>query len=107
MTKGDGGVYSKAYTVDGAMSDVQLKVVKNGTVWIGDSTGNNVTFNLSGAGTFTVYCDGTKAWVEGDIVTYDESFTVTSVTVVGNGSLDGDYWLNNIRLGIPPRRSTT
>ena len=42
------------------MNDVQFKVVKNGTDWIGDETGNNVTFNLTGAGTFTAYCDGSK-----------------------------------------------
>ncbi|MBQ1475517.1 MAG: PT domain-containing protein, partial [Ruminococcus sp.] len=46
MTKGDGGIYTKQYTVDGAMKDVQLKAVKNGETWIGDETGNNVTFNL-------------------------------------------------------------
>ena len=96
MTKGDDGIYTKQYTVDAAMKDVQLKAVKNGTAWIGDETGNNVTFNLSGPGTFTVYCDGTKTWVDGDIVTYDDGLTVDSVTAVGNGSTDGDNWLNNV-----------
>nr|WP_316614812.1 hypothetical protein [uncultured Ruminococcus sp.] len=49
MTKGADGIYTKQYTVDAAMKDVQLKAVKNGTTWIGDETGNNVTFNLTGA----------------------------------------------------------
>ena len=89
-------VWSKEYTVDGAKKEVQLKAVKNGSAWIGDETGNNVTFNLSGAGTFTVYCDGAKTWVDGDIVTYDDGLTVDSVTAVGNGTPDGDNWLNNI-----------
>ena len=53
MTKGDDGIYTREYTVDKAMKDVQLKAVKNGTTWIGDETGNNVTFNLTGPGTFT------------------------------------------------------
>uniref|UniRef100_UPI003867660F hypothetical protein n=1 Tax=Ruminococcus sp. TaxID=41978 RepID=UPI003867660F len=61
-------VWYKEYTVDGAINAVQLKAVKNGTAWIGDATGNNVTFNVTEAGTFTVYCDGEKTWVEGDNV---------------------------------------
>ena len=89
-------VWSKEYTVSGAMTDVQLKAVKNGETWIGDETGNNVTFNLSGAGTFTVYCDGTKTWVEGDIVSFSDGLDVQSVTLVGNGTSDGSGWLNNI-----------
>ena len=92
----DNGVWSKEYTVSAPMKDVQLKAVKNGETWIGDETGNNVTFNLDGEGTFTVYCDGTKAWVEGDIVSYNDGLDVQSVTAVGNGSPDGDNWLNNI-----------
>ena len=89
-------VWSKEYTVSEAVNDVQLKAVKNGTTWIGDETGNNVTFNLNGAGTFTVYCDGTKTWVEGDNVEFPSGLDVESVTLVGNGSTDGDNWLNNI-----------
>ena len=96
MTKGDDGVYSIEYTVDAAMEDVQLKAVKNGADWIGDATGNNVTFDLTGAGTFTVYCDGEKTWVEGDIVKFNDVLVVDSVSAVGNGSADGDNWLNNV-----------
>ena len=89
-------VWYKEYTVDGAINAVQLKAVKNGTAWIGDATGNNVTFNVTEAGTFTVYCDGTKTWVEGDNVMPISELNVQSVTVVGNGSPDGDNWLNKI-----------
>ncbi len=91
-----GGMFAKSYTVTDAMKDVQLKVVKNGTTWIGDETGNNVTFDLTGAGTFTVCCDGEKAWVEGDIVSFNEQLDIESVTLVGNGTPDGSGWLNNI-----------
>ena len=35
MTKNDDGTYSKTYTVDAKKEEVQLKVVKNGTEWIG------------------------------------------------------------------------
>uniref|UniRef100_UPI00293091EA dockerin type I repeat-containing protein n=1 Tax=uncultured Ruminococcus sp. TaxID=165186 RepID=UPI00293091EA len=100
LTKGENGVYSKTYTVDGAINDIQFKVVKNGTTWIGDETGQNVTFNTTGAGDFTVYCDGTKAWVEGEIVSFATDLDVESVTVVGNGASDGDGWLNNINWGV-------
>ena len=89
-------VWSKEYTVSGAMKDVQLKAVKNGETWIGDEAGNNVTFNLDGEGTFTVYCDGTKTWVDGDIVSFSETLDIESVTLVGNGIEDGSGWLNNI-----------
>uniref|UniRef100_UPI00386C907F dockerin type I domain-containing protein n=1 Tax=Ruminococcus sp. TaxID=41978 RepID=UPI00386C907F len=89
-------VWYKEYTVDSAKAAVQLKAVKNGETWIGDETGNNVTFNVTEAGTFTVYCDGTKTWVEGDNVEPISELDVQSVTAVGNGSPDGDNWLNKI-----------
>ena len=89
-------VWYKEYTVDSFKAAVQLKAVKNGAEWIGDETGNNVTFNVTEAGTFTVYCDGTKTWVEGDNVEPISELDVQSVTVVGNGTPDGDNWLNNI-----------
>jgi hypothetical protein len=53
MTKGYDGTYLKEYTVNEAYNTVQLKVVKNESEWIGDANGNNVQFNLTGAGTFT------------------------------------------------------
>ena len=89
-------VWYKEYTVDSAKAAVQLKAVKNGAEWIGDETGNNVTFNVTEAGTFTVYCNGTSTWVEGDNVAPISELDVQSVTAVGNGSPDGDNWLNNI-----------
>ncbi len=100
LTKNDDGTYSKTYTVESALSDVQLKVVKNGswsTAW-GDDNGNNVTFNLSGAGEFTVTFDPAteKVTVTGDIVSFSDELIVSSVTAAGNGDKDGDGWLNNI-----------
>ncbi len=70
MTKQADGTYTKDYTVDKAYTAVQLKSVKNGAEWIGDSTGNNVTFNLTGPGTFTVIYDPVEnvTSVTGDIV---------------------------------------
>ena len=93
MVKGDDGKYSKAYTVDKAYDKVQLKVVKNNREWIGDETGNNVIFRLTGAGTFTVVFDPEAgvASVTGDIVEPITEFEYDTVYAVGNG--EGN-WLN-------------
>ena len=93
MTKQADGTYTKEYTVEKAYSAVQLKAVKNGSEWIGDSTGNNVTFNLTGAGTFTVVYDPTEnvTYVQGDNVQFITEFKYDTVFAVGNGE---DAWLN-------------
>ena len=93
MTKQDNGTYTKEYTVDKAYTAVQLKSVKNGAEWIGDETGNNVTFNLTGAGTFTVvYNPETNITsVQGDIVEFITEFTYETVYAAGNGE---GTWLN-------------
>ena len=97
MTKNSDGTYSKTYTVDKAYSGVELKVVKNGSEWIGDASGNNVTFDLTGAGTFTVTINPTnnEVTVTGDIVQFPTTFEYTDVYAVGNGSgnwLNGKLW---------------
>ena len=89
------GTYTKSYTVDKAYNAVQIKVVKNGMEWFGDETGNNVTFNLTGAGTFTVTVTPDEVLdyvvsVSGDIVQFAE-FEYEKVFAVGNGE---GWWLN-------------
>ena len=97
MTKQADGTYTKEYTVDKAYSAVQLKAVKNGAQWIGDETDNNVTFNLTGAGTFTVIYhpavgeDLGGVEVTGDIVEFITEFKYDTVFAVGNGE---GFWLN-------------
>ena len=93
------GTYTKSYTVSQAYDGVQLKVVKNGTTWIGDQNGNNVTFNLTGAGTFTVsYNPSTNAVsVSGDIVASESTepaLTVGTTWYVGDGFNPGAAWIN-------------
>ena len=94
MTANEDGTYTKEYTVDKAFDVVQLKAVKNGAEWYGDETGNNVTFALTGAGTFTVTAapaeDGYVVSVSGDNVA-DVVFEVGTVFAVGNGE---GTWLN-------------
>lgn len=93
MVKGNNGEYSKVYTVDKAYKNVQLKVVKNEDMWIGDETGNNVIFRLTGAGSFTVFFDPDQEVpsVAGDIVDMVNELEFETVYAVGNG--DGN-WLN-------------
>lgn len=71
MTKNGDGTYSKTYTVSEAVNEIQLKVVEDGTTWYGDAEGDNVVFNLSAAGSFTVNFDPATGivTVTGDIVT--------------------------------------
>jgi len=96
MTLGNDGKYQKAYTVSQAYNDVQLKVV-NGDVWIGDANDNNVEFNLTDAGTFTVVFDPETNGVSvtGEIVEEITGFGNYTVYAVGNGEgnwLNGVYW---------------
>ena len=93
MTKQENGTYTKDYTVEKAYTNVQLKAVKNGSEWIGDETGNNVTFNLTGPGTFTVTYDpeANVTSVSGDIVEIIAELDYEFVNAVGNG--EGN-WLN-------------
>ena len=97
MTKAEDGTYTKDYTVNSTFNGVQLKVVVNGATWVGDKTGNNVTFNVTGAGTFTVIyhpaTEGEDAYTEvvGDNVQFDTSLDYETVYAVGNGE---GYWLN-------------
>ena len=88
-------VYAKTYTVDKAYSEVQLKVVKNGTSWYGTEDGANVAFALSGAGIFTVTYNPADngVSVSGDIVGEKTEFTYDEVYAAGNG--DG-AWLNGV-----------
>ena len=98
MTRNADGTYSKAYTVDRAYDDVQLKVVKNGETWYGDEN-NNVIFNLTGAGTFTVTFDPVACvtTVSGEIVNVPDVLEYSAVYAVGNGgSFEDDGWLNGV-----------
>ena len=87
-------LYVKSYTVTAAVNNIELKVVKDGNDWKGDFMGNNVKFDLSGAGTFKVLFNTTTgvAFVEGSIVVPKSMY---SVNAVGNGSgnwLNGKNW---------------
>ena len=99
MTKQGDGTYTKDYTVSKTYDAVQLKAVKNGSEWIGDKTDNNVTFNVTAPGTFTVTYHPAKgeepAYVDvtGDNVEAITTFDYNTVYAVGNGE---GTWLNGV-----------
>lgn len=52
----NGTVYKKTYTVNRSFSDIQLRVFDPETnEWYGDETGNNLSFEITEPGAFTVY----------------------------------------------------
>ena len=57
MTKGEDNKYYMTYTVTQSYNNIELKVVKNGSEWYGDELGNNVSFSIPAACTFTVIYD--------------------------------------------------
>ena len=94
MTKGGDGKYTKTYNVEDAFSDIQLKVVKDGVDWIGDKTGNNVTFSMKQAGSFTVTLDPNAnpvcVTVTGDNVVFaDTEYAINYATGMQNGTVTG------------------
>ena len=100
MEKQNDGTYAKTYTVDKAYESVELKVVKDGSQWIGDAYGQNVSFSLFDAGSFTVTIDPetNEITVTGDNVMVPTGFDYSSVYAVGNGSegwLNGQVWTPN------------
>ncbi len=93
MTETAEGVYTKVYTAVPVGKNYQLKVVKNGTDWIGDATGNNVTFHILQACDVTVtYTVATgEITVIGEGVSFEIIFEIEAMRAVGNGS---EHWLN-------------
>ncbi len=86
------GIYTKLYS-GVAVGEYQFKIVRNGTDWIGDATGNNVTFNVVQACDVTITFNPAtnEIKVSGDGVQMVTELEVESIRTVGNG--DGK-WLN-------------
>ena len=101
MTKQDDGTYTKVYEVAEATDNIALKVVDNGE-WVGNKAGDNVTFSVTEASTFTVKYDpalvgGSKVTVTGDKVKFHEfnPGLVTKMVAVGSGNggfLNDEAW---------------
>ncbi len=93
----NGSVYSKMYFASRAYRDIQLKAVANGDEWFGDKDGNNVTFDVTAPGYFTVIFnpDTGIVSVSGSYVAYRSDFHYSEVYAVGNGEGNGS-WINGV-----------
>lgn len=96
---GSGGDYTKTFSDVAVGEGYQLKVVENlpdGTQnWIGDSDGNNVTFNVTSVCDVTVTFNKAtqKITVTGEGVEIPSELIIDAIRAVGNG--DGT-WLNGV-----------
>ena len=100
----DGDYYVKTFEAVEPADSLQIKVVENFTDgtpqnWIGDATGNNITFNVSQTCDVVVTYDPAtgEIKVEGDYVQIVTELKVDSMRVVGNG--DGT-WLNGANWSV-------
>ncbi len=96
MTKGADGKYTYTVKTTEAVSVVNFKVVENGTNWIGDADGNNISFGVKGAGEIKVTFDPTTKEIKISGSAYAApTLNYSTVTAVGNGSgnfLNGASW---------------
>ena len=90
----ENGVYKLTLTNVAPIEQAQFKIVKNGTEWIGDATGNNFTFMVETACDVTITYDPAtgEAKAEGDGIG-TVTFNLESVRAVGNG---GSGFLNDV-----------
>lgn len=95
MTKQADGTFAKTYANVPVTKDIQFKVVKNGGEWIGDATGNNVTFSVVSVCDVIIAINpaDNKITVTGDGVRFATSFEYESVYAVGDGK---GAWLNDV-----------
>ena len=102
MTDNGDGTYTKVFTDVQPASGLTLKVVENGADgsqnWIGDATGNNITFNVTAACDVTVKFDSStkEITVTGDGVQFVTNLDIDSINAVGNGDPDDGAWLNGV-----------
>ncbi len=100
MTDNGDGTYTKVFTNVQPASGLTLKVVENGADgsqnWIGDATGNNITFNVTVASDVTVKFDSStkEITVTGDGVQFVTNLDIDSMHAVGNGDPEDAAWLN-------------
>ena len=102
MTDNGDGTYTKVFTNVQPASGLTLKVVENGADgsqnWIGDATGNNITFNVTVASDVTVKFDSStkEITVTGDGVQFVTNLDIDSMHAVGNGDPEDAAWLNGV-----------
>ena len=94
MTKQDDGTYAITYTAVAPQDNIEFKVVKNGSEWIGKD-GNNVSFNVTSECdvTITINPETNEITVSGNGVAFATELEYEKVFAVGNGE---GTWLNGI-----------
>lgn len=99
MTKNADGTYTKVFSEVAPAEKLQIKIVENTAEgeqnWIGDATGNNVTFDVTDTCDVTVTYNPTtnEITVTGDAVKLVTDIEITSINAVGNGD---EAWLNGV-----------
>ena len=102
MTKNADGTYTKVFSGVAPAEKLQVKVAENTANgeqnWIGDATGNNITFDVTDTCDVTVtYNPSTsEITVTGDAVKLVTDIEITSMNAVGNGDPDDESWLNGV-----------
>ncbi len=93
MTK-DGEVYKLVFPGVAVGDNYQIKVVKNGTEWIGDPTGSNITFHVKSICDVTVTYDPAtdEITVTGSGVEIPTDLEIVDMYAVGNGN---GNWLSD------------
>ncbi len=95
VKQGDGS-YQAVFTATSEREHAQLKIVRNGTDWIGEPNGENVSFTLTDSGDFTVAFDpsSNEITVYGAIVApyFPNYETVCAVGAAAGNFLHGVSW---------------
>ena len=97
MEKQADGTYKKAYTdivIPANVTDIQYKIVKNGSEWIGDANGNNIIVSVNAGGTydFTFTFDPETNVPNCEAVRTDAPAEPDTWTVAGVAELLGVAW---------------
>ena len=96
MTKGGDGKYTFSITTTQAESAVNFKVTNGSDEWYGDASGNNIIFDVKGAGEIVITFDPTTKAISISGSAYAEPvLSYSTVAVAGNGEgnfLNGESW---------------
>lgn len=95
MTVNSDGIYSITFEQVPSAENLQFKIVKNNTEWIGDATGNNYTFNVVSTCDVTITYNPANGEVTftGEGVKEITTLEIDAMYAVGNGD---DAWLNGV-----------
>ena len=90
-----GNMYMRTFANVGPIDVFEFKIVKNGSEWIGDETGNNFKFKNTSTGNVQITYNPVSGAVTctGKYVEKISELSIDAMRAVGNGS---DAWLNGV-----------